>query len=473
MAGLLAGCQQDEQVASMTPPCGSKKILVDTYPPPVDPVTQPRRPVGPPVPPKIIEGVTKSTLIYTCRYTQCEILREAAENFISPEGTIQASPQLNTLLLSDAKELVPGLLRMIQELDVPTPQILVEARVIEVNLDSDFEYEIAHVFTGAHPSDVIQNGDITLDTPGATPNPDLGSRINIRPFLSNGRKLDDFIRLLLTNGKAKILSSPNLIVGAGTEASIITGQEVPIQSATVVSGSVNTTTVFKRVGIKLRVVPLQISGDHVKVEINPEVSTVTGYTAAGASGVSNPIVAIRNVRSTLSVKDGEVVTIGGLLQSEDHEVTRKVPCLGDIPLLGLLFQSKRIQSNKSQLVFFLRINILGEVQPQTIRLHQPGGYLEDLDDFVSRMLPGFVKKPPANRRLRGPSAQPDDAAWSQTQPAEIIYTQPEPPTPEPQPTILPPATMPASRPAAGPAAAPPAAPADAQPSTPQPMIIVP
>jgi type II secretory pathway component GspD/PulD (secretin) len=139
---------------------------------------------------------------------------------------------------------------------------------------------------------------------------------NLALWESGGDTFDSFIRLLVTRGKAKILSSPNLIVSAGTEASIITGQEVPVASSFLSGGSVANNTQFKRVGIKLRVLLQQIANDTARVEINPEVSTVTGFTAATEQVPANPIIAIRNVTSILSLKDGEILTVGGLLQNE-------------------------------------------------------------------------------------------------------------------------------------------------------------
>jgi general secretion pathway protein D len=155
-----------------------------------------------------------------------------------------------------------------------------------------------------------------------------------------------------------------------------------VQSSTVTGGSVTTSTTFKRVGIKLRVTPQQIIGDTARLEINPEVSTVTGFTS-GPSGTSSPIVAIRNVRTTLAMKDGEILTIAGLLRSEERRVVRRVPGLGRIPLLGLLFQSRRQETVKTQLVFFLRVNILDEGRQRTIRIHRPGAGLELLDEEVT------------------------------------------------------------------------------------------
>jgi len=183
----------------------------------------------------------------------------------------------------------------------------------------------------------------------------------------------------VTRGKAKILSSPNLIVSAGTEASIITGQEVPVQSSFLSGGSVANNTQFKRVGIKLRVLLQQIADDTARIEINPEVSTVTGFTAATDQVPANPIIAIRNVTSILSLKDGEILTVGGLLQNEARQQIRGVPLLSDIPGIGLLFQSRRNTLNRTQLIFFLRVNILEEGRAYETRVHTPGEGMEMLD----------------------------------------------------------------------------------------------
>ena len=413
-AALLfaAGCATEVQKAERTDVrAADHNILVDTYPPPIDPALLPAREAEPVPEPKIIAAGDKSTLVYHCRYARSETLREALEGLISPEGMIQATPRLNTLIISDAKDLIPGLLELVQSLDKAVPQLLVEARVIEVTLDSDLEYELRYAYShpGGTTSAFVQPGSVTLNTPGSNPLTTQGILLNARIWTSaDAGQMDAFIRLLLSKGNAKLLSSPNLIVSAGDEASIITGEEVPVQSATVVSGSVSTTTLFKRVGIKLRVIPLQITNDTAMVEINPEVSAVTGYTVAGA-GVSNPIVAIRNVSTTLSLKDGEILTIGGLLRSEDHDLIRKVPFLGDIPGVGVLFQSRRSQSVKTQLIFFLRINILDPGKPHGLIYHRPGVGMERLDTQEERTTPrpremDPMKMPPFERN--GPPPAP-------------------------------------------------------------------
>jgi general secretion pathway protein D len=273
-------------------------------------------------------------------------------------------------------------MNVLNEIDRPVAQLLVEARVVEVAVDSDLEYEMEYLLkrVGAGGSSFFQTGTGgNFNTPGGTPSEGQGLLGALRVWEKGGDTFDAFIRLLVTRGKAKILSSPNLIVSAGTEASIITGQEVPVQSSFLSGGSVANNTQFKRVGIKLRVLLQQIADDTARIEINPEVSTVTGFTAATDQVPANPIIAIRNVTSILSLKDGEILTVGGLLQNEARQQIRGVPLLSDIPGIGLLFQSRRNTLNRTQLIFFLRVNILEEGRAYETRVHTPGEGMEMLD----------------------------------------------------------------------------------------------
>jgi general secretion pathway protein D len=340
-----------------------------------------------PIPePVFIEQGEKATLIYTCRFARPDVIAAAVEGLISPEGSLQPSQALNVLVVSDRPEVVKGIAKVARELDRQVPQLLVEARVVEVTVNDDLETEIKQTLTVPKGDSFFQSSSLSLATPGGTPTLGQGANITVRPFSPGDYAFDNFVRLLLTKGKAKILSSPNLLVSAGTEASIITGQEVPVQSATAVGNSTNITTQFKRVGIKLRVVLLQLTNDTARIELNPEVSTVIGSTNTGTTGdsanaqvISNPIIAIRNVTSTLSLKDGEILTVGGLLSTEDHLSVRGIPVLMDIPGLGFFFKSTRKQSSRTQLIFFLRIHLLNEGTPDGIRVHTPDDGMKILD----------------------------------------------------------------------------------------------
>ncbi|MGB7160044.1 MAG: secretin N-terminal domain-containing protein [Tepidisphaeraceae bacterium] len=341
-----------------------------------------------PAQPKLIEEGERSTLIYPCKFAKTEVLGDSIEGLLSPEGTVSVTPALNNVIVSDRAANVRSIMNVLQEIDRPVAQLLVEARVVEVAVDSDLEYEIQYLLERVGGNSFFQTGSGgNFNTPGGTPSEGQGLLGNLRVWADGADHLDAFIRLLVTRGKAKILSSPNLIVSAGTEASIITGQEVPVQSSFQSGGSVATNTQFKRVGIKLRVLLQQIADDTARVEINPEVSTVTGFTAATEQVPANPIIAIRNVTSILTLKDGEVLTVGGLLQSENRQTIRGIPILSDIPGIGLLFQSRRNTRNRTQLIFFLRVNILEEGKSYETRIHRPGDGMELLDREAGLVVP--------------------------------------------------------------------------------------
>jgi type II secretory pathway component GspD/PulD (secretin) len=387
LTGGLGGCQAPPAKAAP----GAIANMFNSSP--VDLMNVPNARVSTPIAdPKIFDQGPKSTLIYSAKHARPEVLKDAISGILNPDGTVQDSAPLNALVIQDTKEVIANVVSVLEALDQPMPQLLVEARVVEVTVTDDLEYEIQHTLSIPNsPGAMFQNSDITLKVPGANPTPGQGTELHIRPWASADIRLDNFVRLLDTKGKAKILSNPNVIVAPGTEASIITGSEIPIQNSTTVGGSVSTNTVFKRVGIKLRVNLLQITNDTARIEIAPEVSTVTG--SVESAGVSNPIISLRNVTSTLSLKDGEILTIGGLLQDDNTVNTRGIPWLQDLPNLGFLFQSQRDQSTKTQLIFFLRVHILADAAPNAVRVHKPGEGFEEIGKDASLLDPNAQTQP--------------------------------------------------------------------------------
>ncbi|MGB0258617.1 MAG: type II secretion system protein GspD [Coraliomargarita sp.] len=323
------------------------------------------------------QDADKEIVIYDCNYVQASTLRRVLEEFITSEGMVAESTESDQLVVSDRTSNIPQLRSIIERLDKPVPQILVEARIVELNIESDLEKEV-DLFYEDITETITPDGDplflrravgSKLGVPGAAPTVDQGGIVDAQIWDNGSESLNVFIRYLETNGKAKILSAPNLIIQRGKEGSIVTGEEVPILSQTTSSGGVTTSTEFKSVGIKLSVKPTMISGDRVRIEVNPEVSTVIGFSTAG--DVSNPIIAVRQARTELEVKDGQLISMAGLLQSTDRDTERRTPGLSEVPLLGAFFKSNRDQSTQTQLIIFLNIKILefGEetiIQPDNL-----------------------------------------------------------------------------------------------------------
>ena len=348
----------------------------------------------------------KTTFFHQCQHIRSTTLKRILEDFLTASGRVAASEESDIVVISDTVSNAEELRTIAETVDTRVPQVLVEAQIVELTLDTDFEKEVNLAFDHISASETSFIKQIlgTLTTPGANPTTGQGGQYTLRPYVKNydGGKRNEltvFLRYLETKGKAKILSAPNLILRRGSEGSINTGEQVPILQQTVVSGSLSTSTVFKDVGIKMKVTPVMIAGNTVRLQVNPEVSTVTGFTSAGNTGVSNPIIAVRYARTELEVKDGELISIGGLLRNEERTVRKRVPVAGSIPVLGHMFRSARLETVKTQLVIFLRLRILDEGKPEGVTIYRPTPVPDAVETEVDHMEQEF-KEPQGVQILR-------------------------------------------------------------------------
>jgi general secretion pathway protein D len=170
-----------------------------------------------------------------------------------------------------------------------------------------------------------------------------------------------------------VLSTPQILTSDNKEAEILVGQNVPfISQSSTTTGVAATTTgtisqgvvnsiVRQDVGIILRITPQITEGDHVKLDIYLENSSVVNQPAQLTVTVG-PTINKRSTKTSVVVKDNQIVVVGGLLQDNTEEQITKVPFLGDIPLLGLLFQSKTSSRQKTNLIVFLNPHVIKEAE---------------------------------------------------------------------------------------------------------------
>lgn len=169
------------------------------------------------------------------------------------------------------------------------------------------------------------------------------------------------VRALEQQNKAKVLSEPNLLVLDGREATILVGGEIPIpvvQSVTAgAAASVNVE--YKEFGVRLKILPNITSNDTMQLKVMPEVSALDFTNAVEFSGFRIPALRTRRAETTVNVRDGQSLIIGGLLSNDISKNIRKIPVLGDIPILGELFKSTSFSKGESELVII--------VTPQIVR----------------------------------------------------------------------------------------------------------
>lgn len=310
-----------------------------------------------------------SILIYRCRYVTASKLRNSVDAMISDTGYVEYAVEENLLTIRDAAENVEAIAKTLPLIDVATPQVLIEAKIVEVLLSDNTQRNLSFMFNSPTTISMIDgldqryDGD-TMSYGGMQTSPQGGNTSDGATanwtFAAGHNNFNIALQWLLTALDAKVLSSPVIVVGRNEEAEISNGQDVPIQSQTITNGSISTSTTFKRVGVTLTVEPLMINNDNVTLRVEPEVSNIQSYqTIANGNGYYQvPVISIRSISSYLRLADGQIVIMGGLYTNRNSIQQERIPFLSDIPYLGELFTSKYTDKEILQLLFFLRVRIL-------------------------------------------------------------------------------------------------------------------
>ena len=306
----------------------------------------------------------------------------------SARASIAVDKDGNALVISAEPEMLRGLETVIAELDKPRAQVLVEAIIVEMTDDAARELGLQYVLSGSQGSDIpfsatnfsqtapdilaatgaLAVGEETSGDSGVLDNLQqaaINSLLGVSGFTGGFAGLTDggtLFGVILTALEQEIgsnvLSTPHVLTLDNQPAAINVGQEVPITTGEVVGADLENPfrTVERRdVGVQLEVVPQINAGEMVRLAIRQEVSSVLG-PAAGS--VNDLIFNTRELSTTVSVKSGEILVLGGLIEEDEQISLQKVPLLGDIPGIGRLFRSEARSKVKTNLVIFIRPTIV-------------------------------------------------------------------------------------------------------------------
>ncbi|CAB1370837.1 type II secretion system secretin GspD [Denitratisoma oestradiolicum] len=339
---------------------------------------------------------------------------------------VQADPATNTLIITGPEGVYNSLRAVIEKLDVRRAQIYVEALIVEVSAQKAAELGVQWMagFTAGSAKGVAISTLPSASNPGianiASAVADKSSNVAVGSGLSLGLvgsskygnvpSLAVLARALEGEASANILSTPTLLTLDNEEAKIIVGQNVPfITGQYALSGGATTPTPFQTVerrdvGLTLRIKPQITEGGVVRLAVFQEVSSVDDKT--NQAGI---ITNKRSIESNVLVDDGRIVAIGGLLQDSASDGADKVPGLGDLPLLGGLFRYDSKKRSKTNLMVFLR--------PQVVR--DAEGYAATTASRYREMQDAQTSKAPAKSLLPdlgAPSLPPLPAKPAATQP---------------------------------------------------------
>jgi general secretion pathway protein D len=333
---------------------------------------------------------------------------------------VVADADTNSLLVLTATKYEEPVKDIITELDRPVPQVLIKCLIAEVTHDrSDdlgLDFSILNLSKGLTVGS--NNGNASAETSaGVITNNTGGLAVNL---VKGG--ITSTLHALAVTGKMDVLSRPYILTSDNQEANILVGQNVPFISNTRTdsTGNIINTVQYQDVGIILDVTPHINTDGLVVMDVNPEISDISSQTIqiqGGPNPVNQPIFDSRSASTHVGVRDGDTIVIGGLMQDKKTQTINKVPLLGDIPWIGLLFQRDQVLKEKTELLIFLTPHVAqspDNLQPisnsemKGVRLTpgavQPGTFQEHVDGM---RLGGSATQPV----LPVPKAAKDRDAW--------------------------------------------------------------
>ena len=301
-----------------------------------------------------------ATRILSLNYAEAEKLKEKIQEFLTPGvGTLSFDARTNKVIVTDFEEVLPKIEQVILAFDEQEGEVLIEAKIIKVELTDEQSLGIdwQQVFAGVDTK-VRGNFRVLSDIVGASGTPATGVALKFLSAPSGNTQT--VVEALKKYGKVDTLSNPRITVSNHQEAKILVGTKeafvtftttVPATGATVSSPGIQ----FVDVGTKLFVTP-QIKRDgHIQLKIRPEVST---SKVEIFKDNRIPIVSTTEAETNVLVKSGTTLVIGGLIDNKTERAQSQVPFLGDVPLLGAAFRSRVDTNKKTELVIFLTPQII-------------------------------------------------------------------------------------------------------------------
>mgnify|MGYP001246229054 FL=1 len=309
--------------------------------------------------------------------------------------------ETNALIISAQPDILESLQSVISQLDIRRAQVLVEALIVELSDSLAKDLGVQYLFTGDGENQPVAiqnfgnqdpnlisiigsetNSNSTLSSNAASSLLNIqGLAIGVGKMKDDGESFAAILNLVSQDANSNILSTPSVMTMDNEVSSIIVGQEIPITTGETLSS--NNSNPFRSVnrqeiGVKLEVKPQINEGNAVKMEINQEVSSVFGPITSNSTDL---ITNKRQIQTTVMVETGETIVLGGLIDDDVQESEKKVPVLGNIPVLGKLFKTTSTSRTKRNLIVFLRPTIVRDKNEMRSISNRKYNYFEALQNL--------------------------------------------------------------------------------------------
>jgi type IV pilus assembly protein PilQ len=314
-------------------------------------------------------------------YAKVEDLERQLKNMLSKTGNVVADPRTSSIIITDFEENIERAIKVVQSLDIPPQQVLIEGKIVEAVENSEESMGIRWDFSGA-PTSIGSGRNVIRMANTLSVNPDVprNSSMNLGFSLGTFDILGDLnatLTLFEQEGKVRVLSSPRIVTMHNEKATIEQVLQLPVRQTQVSNGTSTTSVSFKDTKLALEVTP-QLTNDGAVMMKLDMLREFAGEVASNADGV--PSINSRKASTRVMVKNGQTAVIGGIYQNDARNTDTRVPGLGKLPFIGWLFRSKNKSEQRNELLMFLTPRILGQLDSQVIP-SQTGGSNGESDDL--------------------------------------------------------------------------------------------
>jgi len=295
-----------------------------------------------------------------------DLIKNDDTSILSPRGSVSVDERTNTLLIRDTAKSIEDIKRMVNVLDIPVRQVVIEARMVTVNDNINEELGIRWGITdtdGEFSTSGSLNG---ADSAGSGNVPSVSDRLNVNlpvtnpsgsiafqiARLADGTILDLELSALEQENKGEIIASPRITTANQKEAYIEQGVEIPYQEA---ASSGATSTQFKKAVLSMNVTPHITPDNKIILDL-----VVTQDTVSEVTNGTAPAIDTQRIGTQVLVNNGETIVLGGIYQQQLISTVSKVPLLGDIPYVGRLFKNTNNFNEKKELLIFVTPRVVTE-----------------------------------------------------------------------------------------------------------------
>lgn len=365
---------------------------------------------------------------YQFSYSRAKDVAPLLASQLASKDPPQVDDRTNTIFFRETRSNIDNVRKLLVTIDKPTKQVMIEARLVEVTANPKQSYGInwggvvgnstnamAVTYGGASSTSTSTSGSTSAN--GAVTLNNFASKTLSSPFgnllgqvaILSVPQMTLTLRMLNEDSDAEFLANPRIVTADNQQAKIEISRNQPVpqlnfneQTATAVFGGFQD----KKFGNTLLVRPSVNKDNFVTLSVKPEISNKVGdaqFTFAGAT-VASPVIDTRSLESNVLIRSGDTLAIGGLLQDEVTKSRNKVPVLGDVPILGYLFQERLNARTKRNLLVFVTPTIIESrygtgLEDQVSGLHHVGEEYADINGWRNNAKGAVRLVPTANRQV--------------------------------------------------------------------------